>query len=412
LCSGRPLPSPPEVILSRGSVDFPLVPLRRMTMSSKLAICMISDDFLPAATGVGMHTQLLGRELARRGHRVSVITSRRAGEPPVESWNDVTVYRSFTVKLYGFYQALPSKRTIRAILAREHPDVIHHHYLGFMMKRVCGVAEALALPQVFTYHFSAEVLTQPLLMRPFRGLIRRQILDYGNRCDLVVAPSSNLARQIAGDGIRTPVRHITNPVVIEEREDVAPAARAAHFTVLFAGRLGPEKNLPYLLRALAQLARSVPEFTLWIAGRGPELGSLQQLSGQLGIASHVEFLGFLDHPTLASYYAACDVFVLPSLEEAQPLVVMEAMWFGKPVIVTDAIVAADELVENGVNGYIVDANLPENLAARLATLADDPALRARMGDASRQRAEAYRPEHVVAALELAYRDVLAQRGHD
>ena len=377
-------------------------------MSSNLTVCIITDDFLPAATGVGMHTQLVSRELVKRGHRVSVITSRRAGEPEIESWNGVTVYRSFTVKLYGFYQALPSRRTIRRILERERPDVIHHHYLGFMMKRVCAVAEALALPQVFTYHFSAEVLTQPLLMRPFRGLIRKQILDYGNRVDLVIAPSKNLASRIAGDGIRTEVRYITNPVVIEERKDVTPAVRPPHFTILFAGRLGPEKNLPYLLKALAELARTVPDFTLWIAGRGPELDALERLSGQLGIAPRVKFLGFLDHPTLAQHYAACDVFVLPSLEEAQPLVVMEAMWFGKPVIVTDAIVAATEMVETGVNGYIVDPDSTEDLRSRLAALAGDPALRARMGNAGRQRAEAYRPEHVVEALEQAYRDVLAE----
>lgn len=380
-------------------------------MASPISICMISDDFLPAATGVGVHLKLIGPELARRGHRVAVITSRRKGEPDVEHWEGVTVHRVFTLKVYGFYQALPSQATVRRIFELEKPDVVHHHYVGIMMRRVCAVAERMHLPQVSTYHFSAEVLTQPLPMRPFRGLIRRQMVAYNNRFDLVIAPSRNLGDRLGQEGIRTPVRHITNPVVFESG-NVVPAERGPGFTILYAGRLGPEKNLPYLLRAFARLLQVVPDAVVWIAGRGPERETLGRLCTQLGISDCVRFLGFLDHPTLARYYAACNVFVLPSLEEAQPLVAMEAMWFGKPVIVTRAIVAATEMVDQGVNGYIVDPDTPQELAERLAAMAVDAGLRAEMGEASRQRAQAYRPELVVSALEQAYHDVIAQYAHD
>lgn len=375
-------------------------------MPPPLSICMISDDFLPAATGVGVHLKLIAPELARRGHRVSVITSRREGEPETEHWQGVTVHRVFTVKLYGFYQALPSQATVRRILAQERPDIVHHHYVGMMMRRVCAVAERLKLPQVSTYHFSAEVLTQPLPMRPLRGLIRRQMVAYNNRFDLVIAPSRNLGDRLAKEGIHTAVRHINNPVVFDEFDQVVPAERDSGFTILYAGRLGPEKNIPYLLRAFARLLGHGKDSVVWIAGKGPERESLDRLCVQLGIADRVRFLGFLDHPTLARYYAACDVFVLPSIEEAQPLVAMEAMWFGRPVIVTRAIVAATEMVDPDVNGYIVDPANPEDLTNALARLAADTSLRERMGVAGRLRAAAFRPEPVVSALEQAYRDAL------
>lgn len=372
---------------------------------------MTSDDFLPAATGVGMHTQLVGKELAARGNRVAMITSRRAGEPETETWNGITIYRTFTLKVYGFYQALPSRGALRGIFDRERPDVVHHHYFGFMMKRAATVAEERSLPQVSTFHFSAEVLTQPLPMRPFRGLIRGQIRGTCNRFDLVIAPSRNLASQLAADGIRTEIRYITNPVVMGETGGVVPAPRDAAFTMLYVGRLGPEKNLPYLLRAVARLAKTVPDWTLWIVGTGPESEAVKRLADEFGVGRRVHMLGFLDHAALAPYYAACDVFILPSLQEAQPLVVMEAMWFSRPVIVTRAIVAASELVEQGENGYIVDPDSIEDLASRLSALAADPALRRRMGEASRRRADAYRPAHVVDALEDAYRGVLKHRAH-
>jgi len=372
---------------------------------------MVSDDFLPAMTGVGIHIKLIAPELARRGHHVCVITTRRKGEPEVEQWQGVTIYRVFTVKVYGFYQALPSAATVRAILKRAQPDLVHHHYVGFMMRQVCRVAESLKLRQVATYHFSAEVLTQPLPMRPLRGLIRRLMVSYNNRFDLVIAPSQNLAKQIANEGVRGPVRYITNPVVFGDSSEVVPAERTPGFTVLYAGRMGVEKNIGYLIKAFAALLKNVPEAVLWLAGRGPEGPALQRLCAQLGVSEQVKFLGFLDHPSLARYYAACDVFVLPSLMEAQGLVVMEAMWFGRPVIVTRAIISAEELVEQGVNGYIVDPDSVDDLTSRLMGLAAEPATRAAQGEASRQRAEAYRPELVVDALEAAYRDLLAPGHH-
>jgi len=372
---------------------------------------MVSDDFLPAMTGVGTHLKLIAPELVRRGHKVCVITSRRPGEPTVDHWEGVTIYRVFTLKAYGFYQALPSKATVRGIFEQVKPDLVHHHYVGFMMRQVCGVAESLKLPQVSTFHFSAEVLTQPLPMRPFRGLIRRLMVNFNNRFELIIAPSANLAKQIASEGVNTPVRFITNPVVFGDSASVMPADRTPDFTVLYAGRLGPEKNIPYLLKAFAALLKKLPGAVLWVAGRGPEGPALESLCAQLGITDRVKFLGFLDHPALARYYAACDVFVLPSLMETQGLVVMEAMWFARPVIVTQAIVSADELVAHGVNGYIVDPESVDDLTRRLMALAESAALRLTLGEASRQRAQAYLPEPMVVALEADYRQVLAQRPH-
>ena len=369
---------------------------------------MVSDDFLPAATGVGTHIKLLAPELVKRGHNVSVITTRRKGEPEIEEWEGLTVYRVFTVPAYGFFQALPSGATLSRILDKVRPHLLHHHYVGYMMMRACGIARERGLPQVSTYHFSSEVLTQPLPMRPFAGLIRRLLVSYNNRFNLIIVPSQNLAGQIAAEGVRTPVRFITNPVVFGGSAEVTAAPRTGAFTVLYAGRLGQEKNIGYLIRAFAAFLKTNPGSILWVAGRGPEGPSLEALCAQLGIVEQVRFLGFLDHPNLAGYYAACDLFVLPSLVETQGLVAMEAMRFARPVIVTKAIVSAHELVEHGVNGYIVDPDSVADLTERLVALAADPGLREIMGEASRLRAESYRPELVVSATEAAYLEVLGQ----
>jgi len=373
-----------------------------MAEQKRLSICMFSDDFLPGATGVGTHLQEICPQLARRGHQISVITTRRSGQPERETWQGVQIHRVATAKVFGFYQALPSAATIRSILAQIRPHLVHYHYLGVMFLRALKVVPSMGLPQIYTYHMTEDHLTQPLPMRPFRPWFARQIVNCCNRTDLVISVSRTLAGQLPGKGIKTPISYISNPVGFEDTGAVVPAPREADLVVMFAGRLNPEKNLPYLLNGFSKFLAAYPNAVLWIAGEGSQRNQLENQCRTLGIQERVKFLGFLKHDVLARYYAACDVFVLPSLIETQGLVAMEAMWFGKPIVVADSVVSAPELVDEGVNGFIVDHNSEADLAQRLTQLGADPALRIKMGAAGRQKAEAFRPEAIVATLESEY----------
>ncbi|MDP1898956.1 MAG: glycosyltransferase [Rubrivivax sp.] len=373
-----------------------------MPAEKKLSICMLSDDFVPAATGVGTHLQSVSEHLAAAGHRVTVITTRRPGQPPREVWQGVDVHRVFTLPMFGFYQALPSTTTLEAIFDLVQPDILHHHYLGVMLLRAMKVARRRRLPQVYTYHMTEDHLTQPVPMRPFRRWIGAQIVKCCNEMDVIVSVSKNLAVQLPAKGITSPVHYISNPVRFQTSTAIEPAPRDAGFVVMFAGRLDPEKNLPFLLRSFARMRAAVPDASLWIAGSGTQRSRLERLARELNIERHVQFFGFLGHEELCRRYMACDVFVLPSLVETQGLVAMEAMWFGKPLIVARSVVSASELVEEGINGYIVDNDSEDALIERLTAIARDTPARDRMGRASQTRAQAYQPANIVAALESLY----------
>ena len=376
-----------------------------------LNICMICDDFLPAYTGVGVHVQTISQELARRGYRVVVIAARRPGQPDVEMWQGVKICRVFSIKVYGYHQALPLPSTIRRIIKENNITLIHHHYLGLLLKRAERIGASLSLRQVYTYHMTPELITEPWPLRPYRKLINSLVKNFCNRINTVIAPSEKLAAQIVRQGIRTPVRYITNPVGFGDAKDVTPASKEAGFTIYYVGRLAPEKNLPYLLSAFARLLTRLPNATLWIAGQGPEGEQLKKQCQKMGLFPRVQFLGFLEPQALAPYYSACDVFVLPSIEETQSIVALEAMWFGKPLIVTNKIISATELVDPGVNGYIVDVDSVDDLTERLFTLSQDPALCARMGAVGTQKARAYRLDLMVDELENAYRDASIATGN-
>lgn len=376
-------------------------------MPEPLRLCMITDDFLPAATGVGVHVQCLARGLASRGHHVAVVTTRRPGEPACETWHGVTIYRLFSVSMYGFWQALPPRSTLRDILAIETPDIVHHHYISYLMHLTHHEVKHMGARQLYTWHMAADHLTQAWPMRPFRAAIARAVVSLCNRSDFVIAPSRNLKQRIVSDGVRVPIAYISNPVAFEQEELPMSAVRTSGpFSVLYVGRLNKEKNLPYLLRAFSLMRRKNEKAILKIVGVGDQKRELERLCVALEISESVNFMGYLSRRLVAQQYADADVFVLPSLVEAQPIVALEAMYFGKPLIVTDRIVSAREFVEPGINGFIVNPDLDYDLAEKLLRLHADPALRKSMGFAGRERSKAYSPDTFLERTAAIYRAVL------
>ena len=372
-----------------------------------LSICLTSDDFLPAATGVGTHLQTLASGLADRGHRVCVITAKPPGYGAEEHWRGVRVVRMPTVPAFGFLQALPSGRRLRELFQELSPDVVHHHYLGYMLLRAKAIATSMAIPQVYTYHMTEDHLTQPWPMRPLRPWFARRIHALCNSVDLTITVSKTLEGELRKRAIGRRVKFISNAVEFGPMVSADSTVRTSPFVVLFAGRLNVEKNIPFLMRAFAGLLAAEPKAELRIAGRGSELNALTNLAQTLGIQRSVQFLGFLDRDQLASQYATCDVFVLPSMVETQGLVAIEAMHFGKPIIVARSVITASELVSEGENGFIVEANDDRALTDRLRLLLEDPCRRLTMGARAAQVSGEYMPEVMLDAVEYEYRLIVA-----
>ncbi len=141
------------------------------------------------------------------------------------------------------------------------------------------------------------------------------------------------------------------------------------FVFLFLARIIHWKGLDYLLRAFAQIQPKHPEAFLFIVGDGEALPRCQQLAEELALRNYV-FYGAIpdaDVALKAACFAVCDVFVLPSRivgnqTEGWGLVVGEAMSMSKPVITTDAVGCSEDMIEEGVNGYVVRHSLVEDLA--------------------------------------------------
>lgn len=174
-----------------------------------------------------------------------------------------------------------------------------------------------------------------------------------------------------------------------------------------AGRMLPVKAFDRLLAAVPTLRRDGLPVHLALAGDGPQRRRLEEQARRLGIASSVSFLGV--RGDMATFFAAVDAFVLPSLREGSPRALLEAMAAGRPVVAS-AVGGVPEIVEDARSGLLVPPGSSDDLAAALARLAADPALALGLGAAARQRVEDhFSLDAMVHAYQRLYASLLSAR---
>ena len=163
-----------------------------------------------------------------------------------------------------------------------------------------------------------------------------------------------------------------------------PAGNAFH--ILCVGRLVAAKGPHVLVAAARQLAAARRDFRVTIVGAGPEEPRLRAAILEAGLAQRIVLTGALDQDAVRALYAGADAFVLPSFAEGIPVVLMEAMASGVPCVTT-RITGIPELIQSDDEGLLVAPSDADALAAAIARLIDDPALRARIAVAGRRRVD-------------------------
>lgn len=148
--------------------------------------------------------------------------------------------------------------------------------------------------------------------------------------------------------------------------------------LLFVGRLAVAKGLPVLLQSLAVLKLRNPGVRLTVIGDGEDRAELESQVKALGLETYVDFVGYQSSDSVRGYLQSADVFVMSSFAEGVPVVLMEAMMAGLPVVAT-RVGGVSELVEEGVNGFLVPPSDVQMLTERIGCLLTDDDLRRRLG---------------------------------
>ena len=174
---------------------------------------------------------------------------------------------------------------------------------------------------------------------------------------------------------------------------------ADDIVVLTVANLRRQKAYPDLLKAAEQALDSSSKLVFLAVGQGPLERELHQMHGKLGLGDRFRFLGYrTDIPALM---AAADMYVLASSHEGLPLVVMEARAAGLTIVAT-AVGGVPEVVQDGVDGYLVEPGDWLSLGRRISDLATHPELRESMAGASRRGADRFDGRSAVGVIESHY----------
>ncbi len=156
--------------------------------------------------------------------------------------------------------------------------------------------------------------------------------------------------------------------------------------LLYVGRLRILKGIHYLLYAMADIIKKYPNAKLLVIGGGAGEKDMHILTNKLGIGNNVLFGGRFSNEQLPEFYAAADIVIVPSTHEGFPLVVLEAMASGKPVVASN-ISGIPEAIKHGENGLLFEVGDVNQLAKHILTLLENPDLREEMGKKGRRIAE-------------------------
>lgn len=296
---------------------------------------------------------------------------------------------------------------VRGKLQEIKPDVVNSHLSQFT------VAAMDDYPMVWTIHGmafrEAEIYNQRLSDRLRHELIKHNVRRALRGASDIIAISPYVIQEY-GSMTRARWHRVDNPIPDAFFE--LPDRECPH-RILFAGSIDERKNALDLLRALTRVRERFPDVELHIAGResSPSYTStLRDYVRTHGLEGNVVFRGLLSHQQMLEAYAECSVMALTSLQETQPMAVIEAMAAGKPVVATRVGGVAD-LIADGRTGFVVESGDHGYLVQRLESLLSDEDLRHRIGRAAREAASARFRIGVVAAKYVdVYRGVLRAAG--
>jgi glycosyltransferase involved in cell wall biosynthesis len=245
---------------------------------------------------------------------------------------------------------------------------------------------------------------QTWLTTPLRRRLMRLAMLPANRVVAVWTAGLDALRQVLP---RDRVALIDNGVPVDP--DLAAPRGNDPPRVLYVGLLTPRKGVLDLLAAARQLRERGVEHELWLLGGTPDEGPEAEAEVRAGLDESTRLLGTRAPEEMPAAFAEADVFCLPSWWEAMPLSVLEAMAAGLPVVATDVGDVA-RAVQDGVTGFVVPVQAPEQLGKALEALLTDRDLRRRMGAAGRERVSAmFSAEVTAGAVSSLYAELQSAR---
>ncbi len=361
-----------------------------------MKIVIATAVYYPQINGVAVFSHNLAVGLARRGNEVLVICPSQTGKNYTEIVDGVKVsyLKSVDVKIYpdqvhkisdrkimglhlphlfykhGFKVSIFPHKEIKQLLNEFEPDVVHIQVSDPIGLSVVSYARKNGIPVVTTEHNQPEVITDPLHIpkfakRPANYLLSSYFRNRQSKSDFVTMPTEQAIKNLILDKKQefpVPVAAVSNGVDLSNFKPIRPTKEiykkynlANCPTVLYVGRLDPEKNVGAIIDAFLLAERRVERAQLVIVGDGVDKSKLVKKA--IGYPN-IHFLGRILPPDLYELYRVGSVFATASPIETQGIVLIEAAASGLPLIAVNAGAVAEVCIDNK-NGFLCE---PGNVA--------------------------------------------------
>ncbi len=332
----------------------------------------------PCYGGLSVYADTICQLHAKKGHLVEAWTTLEDNRPKVEFSHGYLVRRfrpliGPNIPIIGLFGNPLTISMLPALLRHGNPEpeiMVAHSHLMFTTFAAMIKARLSHCPLVLVSHGYA-VIRGPV----FDRLLEMYIITISRT---IARSSSALVALTAREASR-----FLKLGVPRERCVVIPTGVHTDFfqpgdgnprikRIVWAGRFVPEKNLECLVTAFAQLRARIPDVELVLAGEGPERRKLLKLSRNLNVEAHVRFPGFLSTDEVLALLQGASIFALPSISEALPIAILEAMSCGVPLVVSKGL-GLEEVVDG--SGLFADPKDPKEWAATIERLFKDEKLR-------------------------------------
>jgi 1,2-diacylglycerol 3-alpha-glucosyltransferase len=376
-----------------------------------MKIGMMADLYKPHISGVTNYIALNKRFLEAAGHEVYVFTF--GGLDYVD--DETNIIRSpgipMAVKGYSFNMRY-TRQAKRLVQTMDVVHVQHPFISGSLAQLYC---RPKGIPIVFTNHTRYDLYTQayaPALAGLGDLVMGGYLPAFCRGVDLVISPSPGMRDILVKAGVDVPIDVVPNGIdLLPFRQPVEPITRAdlgfgdEDVLLFFVGRLGPEKNVTFLLRAFAAVTQACRQVGLVLVGDGPDRENILTAIKNEGIERRVRLTGQVPYHDLPRYLAIADAFVTASVTEVHPLTLIEAMAAGLPVLGIKSPGVGD-IVIDGKNGYLCLAEDPLVFTAKMMRLVLDNLQRRRMGENARADSNQYSIERTMQLLLDRYQMVV------
>ena len=377
-----------------------------------MRIALFTDTYTPHKNGVVSVVRTLEAGLREHGHEVLVFT---VAHPHMRSTRHVVRIPSFPFPWEAQYRvALPAALRVLRRCQRFKADIVHSHTPFSIGLLANFAARRLSVPSFHTYHTYFEEYFHYLpLGSVLRRFARSASRGFCDKQSAVIAPSKKMEQLLLGYGLAVPVHVVPNGIDLSHFAEKRPSAQERQEfrsklsisererVILYVGRIAKEKSVGILLENFSRVAKRLPDVTLLVVGDGPEKTRMRQLADRLGVLDRVVFAGYLQWPNqIALAYASSDLFASASHTEIHPIVYIEALATGLP-IVTFSDSSIEDMVRDGENGfkYTDKARLHEGMLRILS----DPVLKKEMAVQSSRIGQEFSLTNFTKRMESVYR---------